>query len=220
MEVTLHRRKLMEENLLQFGFHRDGDGYLYTTALVDGQFLLTVRAEGGRLDATLTDTDSGEPYVLHLSDSAGAYVGRVREEYRAVLDRIIDACCESDVFKAQMTKQLIAYVRETYGDELEFLWEKFADNAVWRRRDNRKWYAAILTVSRRKLGLSSDEIVEILDFRMEPEILDKTVDAKRYFRGWHMNKRSWATIVLDGTVAFDEICRRLDESYRLAGGKK
>ena len=38
-----------------------------------------------------------------------------------------------------------------YCDELEFLWQKFPDNAVWRRKDNKKWYGALLTVSKEKL---------------------------------------------------------------------
>lgn len=37
----------------------------------------------------------------------------------------------------------IEYVRKKYGDELEFLWTKFPDNAAWRRKDNRKWYGVL-----------------------------------------------------------------------------
>ena len=37
-----------------------------------------------------------------------------------------------------------------------------------------------------------------------------------YYPGWHMNKNSWYTIVLDGSVRDDELIRRLDESYMLA----
>ena len=34
--------------------------------------------------------------------------------------------------------------------------------------------------------------------------------------GWHMNKKHWCTIILDGSVPFKEICRRIDASYLLA----
>ena len=82
--------------------------------------------------------------------------------------------------------QLIEYVRKQYGDELEYLWENFPENAVWRRKNNQKWYGAPLTVSRRKLGFSSDEVVEIIDLRGTPEELAAFVDGQRYFPGWHM----------------------------------
>ena len=42
------------------------------------------------------------------------------------------------------------------------------------------------------------------------------IDKKRYFPGWHMNKKHWYTIILDGSVSTEEICSRIDESYRLA----
>ena len=34
--------------------------------------------------------------------------------------------------------------------------------------------------------------------------------------GWHMNKKHWYTMILDGSVERRELFRRIDESYRLA----
>ena len=39
---------------------------------------------------------------------------------------------------------------------------------------------------------------------------------EHYYPGWHMNKKSWYTIILDDGIPDDEICRQLDESYHLA----
>ena len=83
-------------------------------------------------------------------------------------------------------------------------------------KDNKKWYAAVLTVSRRKLGFDSDETVEIIDLRMSPEILAASVDNVRIFAGYHMNKKHWVTVCLDGTMPTEEICTMIDESYALA----
>lgn len=41
-------------------------------------------------------------------------------------------------------------------------------------------------------------------------------DGERFFPGYHMNKKHWFTVLLDGSVPDDEICRLLDESYVLA----
>ena len=112
--------------------------------------------------------------------------------------------------------KIIDYVRDTYGDELEYIWQKFPDNAVWRRKDNQKWYGAILTVSGLKLGLPTNEFLEIIDLRLQKELMEKTIDNIRYFPGWHMNKNNWYTIILDGRVPTEEICAHIDESYRLA----
>ncbi|MGN1104647.1 MAG: MmcQ/YjbR family DNA-binding protein, partial [Candidatus Coproplasma sp.] len=39
---------------------------------------------------------------------------------------------------------------------------------------------------------------------------------ENYYPGWHMNKKSWYTLVLDGSVSDDEITERIKESYALA----
>ncbi len=171
----------------------------------------------GKVSAEVIDKSTGEEYILHrVPSAAGSFVGQVKAEYEAVLDEISVKCFASEVFKSEQAKGVIAYVKDTYDDELEYLWQKFPDNAVVRRKDNQKWYAAILTVSRRKLGFDSDEMVEILDLRIKPENMESTVDNIKYFPGYHMNKKHWITVCLDGTVAMDEIFRRTDESYALA----
>ena len=90
------------------------------------------------------------------------------------------------------------------------------DCAVIRRKDNAKWYCAVLTVKACKIGLEGEHVLEIVDVRCDPEELAKLIDNRRYFAGYHMNKKHWLTIPLDGTVPAEEIFSRLDESYRLA----
>lgn len=121
-----------------------------------------------------------------------------------------------DVFGSPGAQQVIAYVREEYRDELQFLWRRFPNNAIYRRKDNRKWYAALLVVDRRKLGLDQDGTVEIIDLRGDPDEIGALIDGRKYFPGYHMNKKHWFTLRLDGSVPMVEVLSRLDESYRLA----
>ena len=180
--------------------------------------ILTITASSnGKIYTKLLDNESKDEYVLHLvPGAAGSFVGQVKAEYEEILEEISTKCFEPDVFKSEQAKKVIAYVRDTYADELEFLWQKSPDNAIWRRKDNRKWYAALLTVSKNKLSLDGDDIIEILDLRMTPEDLEKLTDNKKYFPGYHMNKKHWVTICLDGTVPIEEIHERINESYALA----
>ena len=123
---------------------------------------------------------------------------------------------KQNVFTSEDARNVIRYVWETYQDEPEFLWQRFPNNAVLRRKDTKKWYAALLVLSRRKLGLDSDEIIEILDLRIRTDDIGFVVDHQRYFPGYHMNKNHWYTICLDGSVQIDEIYQRIDASYALA----
>ena len=217
-EIELKKRKLNISKLLPFGFASTDAGYLYQTDMMDGQMKLTVIITfEGKLYTEVVDNSSGDEYVLHrVAGAVGSFVGQVKAEYEEILEEISAKCFDPEVFKNKQTKAVIEYVWNTYGDELEYLWQKFPDNAVVRRKDNQKWYAAILTVSRRKLGFDSDEMVEIIDLRIKPEDMEGTVDNMRYFPGYHMNKKHWYTLLLGGSIPTEEICRRIDESYILA----
>ena len=211
------RKKAVPEKLATYGFQKIRSSYRYGTNILDNAFALEITIGKGIVpDTKLTEIATGEEYTLYNTDSVGTFVGEVRTAVTNILQDIADRCYETAVFKAEQSVALIAYVREKYGDELEYLWDKFPDNAVWRRQDNKKWYGALLSVSRRKLGIPSDEIVEIIDLRIAPEEMENLIDNVRFFPGWHMNKKHWYTIILDRTVSTDEICRRVDESYLLA----
>lgn len=212
------QKQLVFSKLVPFGFTYEKGVYIYTEVLSGSGFILSVSiTDRGDILSEIVDPSLGEAYTLHLSKAAsGSFVGRVREQYESVLKRIAESCAEPDVFKSRQTKAVIEYVRSKYDDRLEFLWDRFPDNAIWRRADNKKWYGALLTVSKRKLGIDSDVLAEIIDLRIQPEKIKFLIDNKRYFPGWHMNKKNWYTIILDGSVPLDEIKDRIDTSYLIA----
>ncbi|MDV0443113.1 hypothetical protein McpCs1_04810 [Methanocorpusculaceae archaeon Cs1] len=218
IDEIFENRKIIPERLLSFGFVRQNEGYSYAAPLLDGRFQMSVIiSEQGKVFTEVIDTISEYAYVLHrVADAEGEFVGRVRDEYECVLATINNACFERDVFKSSMTKEVISHVRETYGDELEFLWNRFPENAVFRRQDTAKWYAALLRIPKRKLGIDDDELIEIIDLRIISEEISSLIDNKKYFPGYHMNKKHWFTICLDGSVSAEEIFSRIEESYQLA----
>lgn len=213
-------RRADPEKLRAYGFRETDGAYLYVQPLLNGAFTLRVRVCADGADACLIDAATDEPYTLFLvEDAQGSFIGEVRAAYCDALSAVAEACFAKTVFQSGYSESMIEYARNTYGDELEFLWEKSPKNAILRRKDNRKWYAALLTVSRSKLGAFPDEEIEVLDLRAAPEAIPDMVDGKRVFAGYHMNKKHWITLPLDGTLPAEEICAMLDTSYALAKGK-
>lgn len=115
-----------------------------------------------------------------------------------------------------MTREdLIQYAYETYGTQIEYLWKSSPDNGILRHKHNRKWYAAILPVAGNKVGLDSDEIIDILDLKCEPDMIYSLCEQRGFAPAYHMNKKHWITIILDGTVSKDVIYNLLDLSYEM-----
>ena len=165
----------------------------------------------------IIDTETTEPYVLHLLEiKRSGYSEKVYKAYSEVLEKIRKECFEDEIFKANYTKEIIDYVKDRYGDELEFLWEKSPKNAVIRRKSSNKQYAVILTISKRKLNLDSDEIIEVINLHNTTEEIEKLIDNKKYFQAYHMNKKYWCIICLDGTVELKKIYKLIYISYELA----
>jgi len=213
--------KLLANKLEPFGFIRDGDAYFYADELLAGSFKLHVKVSNkGLVSTLLMDTESDEPYVLHLVENAqGAFVGEVRAAYQAVLDRIGEACGEHGSFHGGYVEELLRYVQETYGDEIEYPW-KDMDAAVIRSHITKKWYAVFMKVHPSKIGLGGSQPIRIMDLHGTAEQVASWVDGKRYFPGWHMNRKYWYTICLDGSVPMDELQRRIDASFALSQPKK
>lgn len=189
-EDIFNRKKCNFKRISAYGFIIKDGKRIYETNIIDGTFKLFVLiAENGNVDTNLIEIENSEPYVLYKTNATGAYVGKVRSAVEAVLIDIANNCYDTSVFKTNQAQMAIEYVRKKYGDEPEFLWTKSPNNAVLRRKDSRKWYAAILTVSGRKIGLNTDKIVEIIDLRMKADDRDNILSREHYYPGWHMNKK-------------------------------
>lgn len=204
--------------LLAFGFVQVDQEYIHSYRILNNQFQMNVKVTTtGIASVNVWDNDTQEEYILiNLPMAVGSFVGSVIQACEEKLKIIADNCFDPTIFKSEQAKQIIAYVNETYQDHLEFLWEKFSQNAVLRRKDSRKWYAAILTVGKTKLGLEGNDLIEVIDLHALPSEIERLLDGKKYFPGYHMNKKHWYTICLDGSVPTQEICKRIDASYLLA----
>ena len=114
-------------------------------------------------------------------------------------------------------EEIFEYVKKQYGTTPEYLWKSSPDSAVLRHK-NGKWYAVIMNVDKSKLGLSGDSTVEIMDVKCDPEMTSMIIQTYGFLPGYHMNKRHWITILLDGTVSESKILDFLDMSYDLIDG--
>ncbi|MDE6584314.1 MAG: MmcQ/YjbR family DNA-binding protein [Anaeroplasmataceae bacterium] len=205
------------EKLIAYGFSKEGNKFCYKKDIVDGLFYIKVEIDGNELKADVFEKETGEPYTLYLVESAsGSFVGKIRAEYEKLVYEIVNQCFTLEVFTSNQSKGVIEYIKSTYGDEPEYLWEKLVDCAVWRRKDNKKWYSLITNIPLKRLGLEDDRIVTIMNLHLPETQVEELIDNVSYFKAYHMNKKHWITIVLDDKVSMESLIKLIDSSYSLA----
>ena len=211
-------KKVNLQKLAPYGFTKNNTTYTYATNIVNSQFqmIVLITEDDGTVNTKVLDSASNEYVLHHIPKACGPFVSKVRAEYENILHHIAKKCFEPNIFKSTYAQKIIQHIQNTYHDELEFLWPKFPNNAIFRRKDTNKWYGALLVISKRKLGLNSDEIIDVLDLKANPLEIAGMVDGQKYFPGYHMNKKHWYTICLDGSVPLEEILQRIDTSYKLS----
>lgn len=219
--LLFKNRKFDFCKLQEFGFALLNTEYVYKTNILDSSFVLTVKIKFDEtVDIKLTEALTGDDYnLIFVKAAEGEFVGKVKEAVENVLVKVKDKCTYFSAFRSEYANLIIKYIEQKYGDKPEFLWEKFPNTCIFRRNDKKgRWYAALLTVAKHKIGLDGQDIIEIVDLKAKPETIEQIVDNKKYFQGYHMNKKHWFTICLEGTdepVEFEEIKKRIDDSYKL-----
>ena len=120
-----------------------------------------------------------------------------------------------------MKDRLFKYIKSIYKASPEYLWRSYPEYAVFRHSDNKKWFGIVMNVSRDKLGQRGSERVYVLNVKIsDPLLMDMLLQQTGHFRGYHMNKTSWLSVLLDGTVPFEDICGLLAESYAATASKE
>lgn len=122
---------------------------------------------------------------------------------------------QDDIFK---------YVKKKYGIEPDYPFRSSRaaiEYPVLRHEDNRKIFALFMDVARYKLGLDGEDRVDIMNVKLEdPLLVDILIQQDGYFRGYHIMRGNWISILLDGTVPLEEIYPLIDESFLVTASKQ
>ena len=96
-----------------------------------------------------------------------------------------------------MTKQkFLEYCLNKYGTWPDYQFDEDFETAVFRNSDNRKWFALSMQVSRRKFGLDSDEVIDVVNLKLPTEMFGSFGAADGVYPAYHMNKLHWISVLL------------------------
>lgn len=114
-----------------------------------------------------------------------------------------------------LRKDIIAYVEGKYKVTPDYPFAKYTQYAVLRHSDNQKWFGVIMDIPPKLIDIVGDSKIDILVIKVEPEIVEILKIQKGFKPAYHMNKKHWLTIMLDGQVDKKTIFDLLDDSFRL-----
>jgi predicted DNA-binding protein (MmcQ/YjbR family) len=66
-----------------------------------------------------------------------------------------------------------------------------------------------------KVGIDSKEIVYVLNVKTPPEDVEDLIKNQGVLPAYHMNKKYWISILLDGSVSMKLIEKLIDKSFSL-----
>ena len=96
-----------------------------------------------------------------------------------------------------MNKQdFLSHCLEVFGTSPDYPFDEDFETAVLRHADNRKWYAIVMRVSRRKFGLRSDEVIDVVNLKLPTEMFGSFDASDGVYPAYHMNKRHWISVLL------------------------
>ena len=116
-------------------------------------------------------------------------------------------------------KELEQFILDNYNCNTDYPWIKYPSFEVFRHINNKKWFALIMDISKDKLGLESNEIISVVNFKCNPILIGQLLREKGFFPAYHMSKNSWITVALNNSVDNDKIKMLLDLSYQLTADK-
>ena len=203
------RMRVKRATLQKFGFKKESGVWTYSASVANGALVCTIAVDaGGMVTENTVDATTNEEYVQHhIAAASGKFVGGVRRDIMALMRRIADACFERDVFKTALARGILSFAETEWGETPEFLWKNFPDYAVMRRKDTDKWYALLARLTADKVGGSKKDIIEVVNMRRT-----EGMDGPRFLPAYHMNKKTWTTVILDGTIDANKLLQFLTVS--------
>lgn len=111
-------------------------------------------------------------------------------------------------------------VCERYGIDGDHPFEGDIDTTVFRHPSNRKWFGIVMQVPKCRFEGTSIELVNVINVKCPYEVASSFLAEKGFYPAYHMNKKHWLTILLDGSVELDTVLWFLDISHDLTRTKR
>jgi len=196
---------------IAYGFSKVGDYYILQSDIDMENFNVIVKIGKDSFEANVIELPFNEEYILfNVLDSKGKFVSKIRKKVNELIEDIVKSCFTSLDYR----KLLLDYVKEKYGTIPEEPWED-NNHATIKTSNTKKWYGIFMSIPYKTLGLERNGKIDVLNVKLNPDLIENLIDKKHFFPAYHMNKKYWISIVLDSDTDLNLVKSLIDESFRL-----
>ena len=215
MEYELFKKCVFDySKLLNYGFKEENNIYYYEKYIIDNNYKICIKIENNNVIGKIYDLIFNDEYLNLNVDSNLSFNNKIKEEYINILKDIKVKCTKESLFVFKQSNEITNYIKRKYKVSPEFLWDKSSGNGVFRNKNNKKWFGIIISVSKDKLDLKyKQEIIEIINLKLDEDMIKELIKMDGFYRAYHMNKKSWISIILDNTLDNEIIYSLIDQSY-------
>ena len=123
----------------------------------------------------------------------------------------------------ELYEEITEYIIRAYDASAEHPWAKWPKFCTFRAKDSEKWFALLLFADRRKLGLGSQgdgsgggpELCPLLNVKTDPDAAAFLTAEPGVLPAYHMSRRTWVSILLDGTAGEALLKSLIAQSFRI-----
>lgn len=211
-EIFLSQYILAENKLIDFGFIKDNNNYFYNVNL-NNNLKLKIIIKDKIIDAKVIDQDFNDDNEINLDIiKSSNFIINIKEICKEILLNIRENCYVKRNFISEQGNRIAILIEKQYNSKPEFLWKKWPTYGIFRNNTNDKWFAIIMNINKNKLVKDCNEIIEIINLKIEKQFID-SLKIKNVFPSYHMNKKSWISIILDDTLDDKTIMNLVSISY-------
>ena len=208
------------KKLIKYGFKKSNNLYKFSKTFMNNTFRADIVIDAkGQVIGKVIEIELNEEYTnFRIEGNVGEFVGKVREEYKSILQDIVNSCFEKEYFIYEQTNRITKLINDKYSVSPEFLWDFVPDYGVFRNVRSKKWFGIVMNLDKSKIISNKTGEVEILNLKLDENVTN-ALKLDGVYSPYHSSKKNWVSIILDNTLSDEKIMELVDLSYDISNIK-